>query len=374
MSAAADTGSGGPVAEPRVSTSAPVGWDERAVHVPGGHVYQSATWAEYRSAQGREPRFVDLADAGAALVLLRRSRGLPGVEATIRRGPAHDGLPAARLVERTVRLAEWARGIGARDLSLDPERDADPEYEAAMDAAGFRVAPEADPSIHVMRLDLAGETSDSLWDGLSKSTRQRIRGAEGIVDVREDQSGERLEGVAELLRERADVLGIALQEGQGYLRGWRALMDAGLARLLVAEHEGELIGGLFVHVHGGIHATAYSADRADRRRDLPGAMHLVRWTAIRDAHAAGARAIELGGVDLPGHRDPPQPGDPTWGLYEHKRSFGARWVERSPARRIVLRPWPGSTRTGPSCCRRCPAPGAKMSPMTSLMPFWVAAR
>jgi lipid II:glycine glycyltransferase (peptidoglycan interpeptide bridge formation enzyme) len=202
------------------------------------------------------------------------------------------------------------------------------------------VAPELEPSIHVMRLDLAGASEASLWEGLSKSTRQRIRTAETTVTVREDTAGERLEGVAAVLRERADVLGIGLQEGTGYLRGWRALMEAGLARLLVAEHDGDLIGGLFIHVHGGIHATAYSADRADRRRDLPGAMHLVRWTAIRDALAAGAAAIELGGVDLPGHREPPRQGDPTWGLYEHKRSFGARWVERSPARRIVLRPWP----------------------------------
>jgi hypothetical protein len=174
---------------------------------------------------------------------------------------------------------------------------------------------------------------------LSKSTKQRIRAAEPLVSVREDRKGDRFEDMAALLRERADVLGIGLQEGQGYLRGWRALVDAGLARLLVAEHDGDLVGGLFIHQHGGIHATAYSADRADRRRDLPGAMHLVRWTAIREAHAAGAVAIELGGVDLPGHRQPPLPGEPTWGLYEHKRSFGARWVERSPARRIVLRPW-----------------------------------
>jgi Acetyltransferase (GNAT) domain len=323
----------------RVTTEAPPDWDARAVHVPGGHVYQSAAWAAYRATQGRDARFVDLGD-GVALVSLRRSSGLPGVEAVVRRGPAHCGLPTGRLAERAAVLASWARGIGARDLLLDPERDADAAYEAAMDAAGFTVATELEPSIHVMRLDLAGATPDTLWDGLSKSTRQRIRAAETTVTVREDRDGVRLDSVAGLLRERADALGIGLQEGAGYLRGWRALMDAGHARLLVAEHDDELVGGLFIHVHGGIHATAYSADRADRRRDLPGAMHLVRWTAIRDALDAGATAIELGGVDLPGHREPPRQGDPTWGLFEHKRSFGAHWVERSPARRIVLRPWP----------------------------------
>jgi hypothetical protein len=286
------------------------------------------------------PRFVQLDDGGVALVTLRRSPLLPGLEAAVRRGPAHGGLASAALAPRAASLARWARSIGARDLFLDPERDADADYEAAMQDAGFSLAPELEPSLHVMRLDLpAGVTRGALWDGLSRSTRQRIRSAEGHVSVREDVAGDRLEGLAELLRERAAVLGIPLQEGVGYLRGWRALLSAGLARLLVAEHAGDLIGGLLIHLHGGIHATAVSADRADRRTDLPGTMHLVRWTAICDALDASAQAIELGGVDLPGLREPPRPGDPTYGLYEHKRSFGARWVDRSPARRIVLRPW-----------------------------------
>jgi hypothetical protein len=32
------------------------------------------------------------------------------------------------------------------------------------------------------------------------------------------------------------------------------------------------------------------------------------------------------------------PGEPGYGLYEHKRGFGATWLERAPPRRIVLRP------------------------------------
>ena len=148
----------------------------------------------------------------------------------------------------------------------------------------------------------------------------------------------RVDDFAALLRERAGVVGIALQEGTQYLEGWRGLLRAGLGKLLVAEHDGELVGGLFLFRQGGIHATAYSADDAARRRELPGTMHLLRWTAIRDARAEGCTAIELGGVDLPGRRTPPQEGDPNRGLYEHKRGFGAVWLERSPARRIVLRP------------------------------------
>lgn len=325
------------VADDRV---APSGWDALAVEAPGGHVFQSCTWAEYRADSPDEQHFLTFDDGGVALATLRRSKGLPGAEASIRRGPAHQGAPPARLAARAVAAAAWARSHGARDLFLDPGIDAAMDYGSAMDAAGFAVTDEREPSIHVMRLTLTeGRDEDALFASLSKSTRQRIRAArEAGIRVRESSDRERMEAFAGLLRERADVLGIALQQGSGYLDGWMSLIGAGLARLLLADHDGELVGGLFLLRQGGLHATAYSADKAARRRDLPGTMHLVRWVAISDALAEGCAAIELGGVDLPGHREPPQSGDPNRGLYEHKRGFGAEWVEREPARRIVLRP------------------------------------
>ncbi len=321
-------------------TIAPPNWDARAVALPGGHVLQSSTWAEYRGGGGLEPRFLTFDDGAVALVMLRRSPGLPGVEATVRRGPAHRGDSASQVAGRASTLAGWAREQGARDLFLDPEHDVDAAYAMAMNEAGFSICEEREPSIHVMRLEFGADLDEeALLKGLSKSTRQRIRAAQDAgVSVRECNDGDRMEAFAALMRERADVVGMQLQQGTDYLEGWRRLIEAGLGRLLLAEHDGDLVGGLFLFRQGGIHATAYSADKASRRRELPGTMHLVRWNAIRDAHVEGCSGIELGGVDLPGHRTPPQQGDPNRGLYEHKRGFGAEWVEREPARRIVLRP------------------------------------
>jgi hypothetical protein len=275
-----------------------------------------------------------------ALASLRRSRGLPGVEAVVRRGPAHRDESGEVGAARAAALAEWAAQAGARDLFIDPERPLDPSYESAMEASGFSATDGPEPSIHVMRLDLPpGSDEATLEAGLSRSTRQRIRAAERAgIRVAEDPSGDRLPELLVLMRDRAGTLGIPLQQGDDFLAGWRILLEAGLARLLVADHDGALVGGLFLHRHGGIHATAYSADDASRRESLPGTMHLLRWTAIRDALREGAVAIELGGVDLPGHRQLPQPGEPGRGLYEHKRGFGAVWVERAAPRRIILRP------------------------------------
>ncbi len=323
-----------------ITTTAPADWDARVVAAPGGHVMQGTAWAAHRRAQGADPRFVTFSDGHGALVVLRHQPVAPGSIATVRRGPVHGGEGGAGLATRIGRLGAALADLGARQLFVDPELDADAAYEGAMDAQGALVTDEFQPSIHVMRLALPpGTTKDGTWAGVAKTTKQRVRAAEKAgTTVRRDDRGDMLGAFGALLVERADALGIAMRPELGYLAAWRLLIDAGQARLLVAEHDGRLAGGLLIFLQGGMHATAYSADRASLRRELPGTMHLARWTAIRDAIAEGAAAIELGGVDLPGHRGPPEPGDPNHGLYMHKASFGATWVARTPARSMVLRP------------------------------------
>jgi lipid II:glycine glycyltransferase (peptidoglycan interpeptide bridge formation enzyme) len=329
-------------AEVTVTSTAPEGWNGLAVDAPGGHVMQGTAWADHRRSQGASPRFVALGDDRGALLVLRRQRLVPGSIATARKGPIHAGDPVDAVVARALRLAETARALGATELFLDPEIDATPAWGQAMERAGFGVTAEVQPSIHVMRLVLpeTGRDPDALFASFAKSTRQRIRGAEKAgTTVRVDTAAERLDGFADLLVARAQDLGIAMRPELGYSAFWRRLIAAGQARLYVAEREGDLLGGLLVYLQGGSFATAYSADDATRRRELPGTMHLVRSTLLRDALLEGARHVDLGGVDLPGRREVPQPGDPNHGLYEHKASFGASWVVREPARRIVLRPW-----------------------------------
>ena len=68
-------------------------------------------------------------------------------------------------------------------------------------------------------------------------------------------------------------------------------------------------------------------------------MHLLRWRAIQLAMREGRTEMDLGGVDIgPYHREPVD-GEPMFGLYEHKRSFGAQWVEMTGAHERVIRPW-----------------------------------
>ena len=324
-----------------VAQEPPEGWDALTVQPPGGHVMQGTTWALHRRDQGADAHFVRFTDGCGALVTTRRRPPLPGSVAYARRGPVSAGDPPERIAERAAALAEWLRGEGAASLSVDPQLEASPAYEAAMTRHGFSVGQEVEPSIHVMRLTFPpGADADRVLAGVSKPTRQRIRAAERAgTTVRVDQPGEWLEEFGTLLAANADRKQFFLRPELGFISWWRRLLAAGQGRLFVAERHGELLGALLVYLQGGCYATAFSADRVELRREFPGTMHLVRWTAIREALESGAPAINLGGVDLPGYREPPRPGQPNWGLYEHKASFGAEWVVQTPLHRIVLRPW-----------------------------------
>lgn len=324
-----------------VSPTAPDGWYARAVEPLGGHVLQGTAWAAHRASLGWSPRFVTFDDDRVALVLTHRQPPLPGFVAYAPRGPIAAGDPPAAVAARAVALAGWARASGGTILAVDPELDADSGYETTLAAGGFTETEEIQPSRH--RLVLAFEAGDdeaAVLAGFGKSTRQRIRAAESAgTTVVEDAAGEHLEALGELMGATAERKQFTFSMEQGFVRWWRRVLETPYGRFWVALHDDRLVGGLIAYRQGGHLATAFSADRAELRKELPGTMHLLRWHVIREALAAGYPSIDLGGVDVRGARHKPEKGEPSYGLWEHKASFGAAWVESTSAHEIVLRPW-----------------------------------
>ena len=321
--------------------TAPADWDASVVHVPGGHVLQSAAWAEHRAGQGWRPWFVNFDDGRRVLLLTRRQPPLPGFAAYAPRGPVHAGDAANALAERVIALADRVRSRGGRVLTVDPELDSSPQYEARIAAVGFKSREEVQASRHRMLVPLpVGTTEDSLLAAMSKSARQRVRAAEtaGTV-IAEDAAGDELPKLAEMLSEAGEAKHFSIGRVTPLVGWWRRALAADLARLWVARHEGVVVGALLAYRHGGHLGTAYSADDRSRRNELPGTMHLLRWNFLREALASGAPFADLGGVDVAGARRIPNEGEPTYGLYEHKRSLGAVWTESAAAHEIVLRPF-----------------------------------
>jgi lipid II:glycine glycyltransferase (peptidoglycan interpeptide bridge formation enzyme) len=340
-------------------------WDAEAVNVLGGHVLQSRAWAAHREASGWQARHYAVGEA-RALVLVRPWTGIGGGSAYVPRGPVLDAAPwtddgsGVRVGEALATLAVHLSDEGLDVLAADPEVAAgDGAYRRALDAVGFHGIPEIQPSRHRMSLVLPADRDEqTVMDGIAKATRQRIRRAErdGVVAVRWDASTSEAAGLERatedgpaalrrfyaLLRATGDRRGFGFAGPEEFVPWWSRALAAGHLAYLEAREgaaDGDVLGGLVLYRHGRRLSTVHSGDRAERRRDHPGAMHLLRWRAIQLALAEGRTEMDLGGVDVAGARREPVEGEPTYGLYEHKRSFGAGWVDLAGAHERVARPW-----------------------------------
>lgn len=318
----------------------PADWDESVVVAAGGHVLQSRAWAEHRAGQGWQPRFLTFDDGRSALLIMRRQSPLPGFAAYSPRGPIAAGDGPEAVAGRAIALANWVAIEGCRVLTVDPELDASADYDRLMAGRGFREREEIQASRHRMLVGLGdGVDEDALLARMTKSARQRIRAAERAGTVVEmDEQGAALPDLARMLGDAAETKHFYMGNVAPLVAWWRRATGAGHTRLWVARNDGAVVGALLAYEHSGHFATAYSADDRSSRDRLQGTMHLLRWRLLQAALAAGHPHADLGGVDVPGARRLPNEGEPTYGLYEHKRSLGAEWTESASAHEIVLRP------------------------------------
>ena len=333
-------------------------WNALAVDRPGGHVLQSAQWAEHRRARGWRPRFV-AAGEHRVLALVRPWPLVGGGSAYVPRGPAPvtDGDALGSLLWDVTRALA---GAGCDVVAADPEVAADDEaWRTWLRRARFHPIEEIQPSRHRVTLRLQGSDEESALANVAKSTRQRIRKAEqqGVAVVRHDATATdgpgdgfvapaepadvALDRFYDLLLETGERRRFSFGPRLDYLAWWRRAHAAGHLVYLEARDtgpSGDPLAGLVLYRHGGRLSTVHSGDHAAGRRSHPGALHLLRWRAIQLAIRSGFGEMDLGGVDVAGARRQPREGEPMHGLLQHKLSFGAQWLELAGAHERVIRP------------------------------------
>ncbi len=331
-------------------------WDELAVDRPGGHLYQGTSWAEHRRLRGWQPRFVTAGEL-RILALARPWPLIGGAGAYVPRGPApvvgSDVLGPALLAATSALAAD-----GIDVVAVDAEVPAgDAVYREWLRRAGFHPIAEIQPARHRIALPLGeGTDEDAVFRAIGKATRQRIHQAEKdlTIVVRHDRRAvdgpgdgfvapkepaeAALERFHDLLRETGQRRGFTFGPHDEFVEWWRRALAAGRMIYLEARDATDRpLAGLILYRHGGRLTTVHSADRADARRSHPGTFHLLRWRAIQLAIREGCSEMDLGGVDVPGARRVPLPGEPMYGLYQHKLTFGGLWVELAGAHERVIR-------------------------------------
>ena len=336
-------------------------WDAHVVDASNGNVHQSQAWAAYRAAFGWRPHFLVVEDGARVLAMSRTWPLVRGESAYLSRGPLPATEPRTTL-GRLEAVAGWLAERGAAVVASDAEVPAEGGYPELLAAAGFQRIEELQPSRHRLSLDLraVSEPAD-LLPGFSATTRNMIRAAErsdlkivrhGPLDGRatgvpasapDGPAVAALLGELEVLygsmRATAERRGFGLASRSRFL-DWsrRAFADGHLAYIGAHDPGGELVAGAAFYRHGRRWTYAHAADDSRFRKAYPGAVRLVVWEAIKSALAEGREEMDLGGVDVPGARRRPEPGEPAHGMLAFKESFGARWIELTGAHERIFSP------------------------------------
>ena len=292
---------------------APPGWDEAAVRSPGGHVLQSAAWASIREALGWRAEFHQLGSPLPAALVLWRSLPAGQSIAYVPRGPIL-GEPS-QLEAALAKLASIARERRAIFLKVDPEIDAE-VGAGPLRATGFRRAPDIQPVIATLELDL-GPNEDALFAALEKDTRWSVRQASKRgVSVREASGDEDLRAFYDLYAETGQRAGFITRTWDYYRRMWGTLVAAGHAKVRLAEREGTPVAGALTW-RCGERDVYQSAATNDAGRTAYAAYALL-WRCIIEARKGGARRFDFGGTPA----DLTRKDDPMYGPYLFKKGFG----------------------------------------------------
>lgn len=287
-----------------------------------GDALQSWAWGEVKRTSGWEPlRFIALDGdeivATCSVLKLVPMRGVPPI-LYAPRGPIWSRPDALAPLLAAIR----ARAKDAYLFTCDPPiTEASPLTSIGMQpvsAGGFGgVQPAA-----VMTLDLT-PGADAVFEGFKSKWRYNCRLAERKgVKIREGERSD-LEAWYRILVETA-TRDRFLVRGFAYFETiWKELGDAGMLRLLLAEHDGDLIAGVLLFRFGQRVTYVYGASSNENRDLMPN--HLLQWTAIRDAANAGATTYDFRGVSPVRNGEPTEPH--IAGLNRFKEGFGAAYVE-----------------------------------------------
>jgi peptidoglycan pentaglycine glycine transferase (the first glycine) len=296
-------------------------WNSALLALPSPHVLQSWDWGEVKRRHHWTPARLLWSTAerpvAAAQVLRRPLPHTPWGAMYVPKGPildyTNDGLVTRVLAD----LEEVARRQRAIFCKVDP--DVHPSgAQRALSVRGWRYSDEQIQFRNTALLDLT-PTEQELLAAMKGKTRYNVRlaGRKGVTVRRGTVHDIPL--FYAMYAETGKRDRFLVRPLDYYRDAWRVFLDAGLAHMLLAEAEGDIVAGLILFRFGQRAWFMYGASTDRHRNHMPN--YALQWEAIRWARSAGCTVYDLWGA--PDHLDEQ---DPMWGVWRFKEGLGAAFA------------------------------------------------
>jgi peptidoglycan pentaglycine glycine transferase (the first glycine) len=305
-------------------------WDQFVAQHGQGHLLQSWDWGELKACSGWSPLRLALWDGesmvAAAQILRRTVPRLPlrlGHMAYIPKGPVIDWSQPALVGTFFALLHAYLCKQGALtlhvDLGLEQASSNDSAILRSMTASDLHPAHSIQPKRTIV-LDLSAD-EETLLAQMKPKCRYNIGlAARKGVTVRVATTPEEVREWYKLylVTNTRDNFGIHILDY--YIRIWRLFAVRDGLRLFLAEHEGQLLGGIFVALFAGQAIYLYGASGNDERHLMPN--YALQWEAIRWAKQQAAYLYDFWGIP-----DTDDADEAMAGVYRFKRGWGGRVVQ-----------------------------------------------
>ncbi|WP_026544246.1 peptidoglycan bridge formation glycyltransferase FemA/FemB family protein [Arthrobacter sp. 35/47] len=267
-------------------------WDAE-VNRLDGHPQQLWGWGQTKADHGWSTDRLLLNRDGrtvaCAQVLIRRLPVPFRALVYIPRGPVCRAADAREVLEV---LADYARRAYAGTvLSIEPDWDAESDFDGAVRAAGFRPTKNTILIPRTLILDLA-RSEDELLADMSKKHRQYIRKS-GREDLEfREVTREELPGCLDVYRETAERAGFGIHEDRYYLDIFDNLGDA--SPVYAAFQGSTVVAFLWLSASGSTAFELYGGmtEEGERLR----ANYALKWLAIQAMKERGVRRYDFNGL------------------------------------------------------------------------------
>ena len=190
------------------------------------------------------------------------------------------------------------------------------------------------PAVQPLRtivLDLSPDEA-TLLAQMKEKWRYNVRlGSRKGVTVRVAETRADVEAWYRLLQTTGERDDFGIHTLDYYARAWELFAPSGQGRLLLAEHEGQLLAGIFLGLFARQAIYLYGASSNEQRQLMPN--YVLQWEAIRWAKSRGARQYDFWGIPATNDES-----EAMAGVYRFKSGWGGRVVQYVGSYEQVYRP------------------------------------